>query len=40
MSLLLDIINEISEYVSLVQFVETVGNIIHAVNIAGNWILD
>ena len=32
------ITKNISEHVKLVQFVYTVGNVNHAVSIAGNWI--
>ena len=37
---LFDIINYISEYVTLVQLVDTVQNVSHAVSIAGTRIFD
>ena len=33
-----DIINDISEYITLVQLVDTVVNVNHAVSISGFWI--
>ena len=36
----LEILNTISEHVTLVQFMDTVGNVNNAVSISGNWILD
>ena len=33
-----EILNFISEYVTLANFVDTVGDVIHAVSIGSNWI--
>ena len=35
-----EIINDISEYINLVQLLDTVGNFIHSVSISGNRIFD
>ena len=35
-----DILNHISEYVTLVQLLYTVGNVSHFVGISGTWIFD
>ena len=35
-----EILNNISEYVTLVQFMDTVGKVNHSVSIDGNWISD
>ena len=35
-----DILNEISENVTLLQLVESLGNVNHAISIVGNWIFD
>ena len=35
-----DILNEISENVTLVQLMETLGNVNHAISIVGYWIFD
>ena len=35
-----DILNDISEDVTLVQLTESPGNVNHAISIVGNWIFD
>ena len=35
-----DIINEISEYVTLVQLMVSLVNVNHSISIVGNWIFD
>ena len=35
-----DIIQDISENINLVHFMDTVGNVNHAVSIVGHWIFD
>ena len=35
-----DIINKISEYVTLVHLIDSLGNVNHAISILGYWIFD
>ena len=35
-----DIIENVSEYVSLVQLMDSLGNVNHAISIVGYWIFD
>ena len=35
-----DIINKISEYVTLVHLIDSLGNVNHAISIVGYWIFD
>ena len=35
-----DILNDISEYVTLVQLMDSLGNLNHAISIVGHWISD
>ena len=37
---LFDILNDICEYVTLVQLMDKFGNVSHAVSISGTWIFD
>ena len=36
----IDILNDISEYVTLVQLMESLGNVNHGISIVGHWIFD
>ena len=35
-----DILNDISEYVTLVQLMDSLGNLNHAISMIGYWIFD
>ena len=35
-----DVINDISEYVTLLQLMESLGNVNHAISIVGYWIFE
>ena len=35
-----NILNNISEHVTLVQFMDSIGNVNHAVSVVGSWIFD
>ena len=35
-----DILNEIIEYVTLIQLMDSLGNLNHTISIVGNWIFD